>query len=64
MIREGIDGCLYSYGNVEDMKEKLMRIINNNLGGDNTYKYAVNNFSAKVNADNVYRIYKKVLEEY
>lgn len=46
------------------MKEKLMRIINNNLGGENTYKYAVNNFSAKVNADNVYRIYKKVLEEY
>ena len=64
LIREGVDGCLYSYGSVEDMKEKLMRIINNNLGGENTYKYAVNNFSAKVNADNVYSIYKKVLEEY
>ncbi len=64
LIREGVDGCLYSYGNVEDMKEKLMRIINNNLGGEKTYKYAVNNFSAKVNAGNVYRLYKKVLEEY
>lgn len=63
LIREGVDGCLYTYGNVEDMKENLMRIIHNNLGGENTYKYAVNNFSAKVNAENIYKLYKKVLEE-
>ena len=63
LIREGVDGYLYSYGNIEDMKEKLMRIIDHNLGGDNTHKYAVNNFSAKVNAENVYQVYKKVLGE-
>ena len=63
LIREGVDGYLYSYENIEDMKEKLMRIIGHNLGGENTHKYAVNNFSAKVNAENVYRVYKKVLGE-
>lgn len=61
LIREGVDGYLYSYGNIEDMKEKLMRIIDHNLGGDNTHKYAMNTFSAKVNAENVYQIYQKVL---
>ena len=45
------------------MKEKLMRIIDHNLGGDNTHKYAMNTFSAKVNAENVYQVYKKVLGE-
>ena len=63
LIRDGVDGYLYSYGNIEDMKEKLTRIIDRNLGGENTHKYAVNNFSAKVNAENVYQVYKKVLVE-
>lgn len=61
LIRDGVDGYLYSYGNIEDMKEKLMRIIDHNLGGVNTHKYAMNTFSAKVNAENVYQIYQKVL---
>ena len=63
LIRDGIDGYLYSYGNIQDMKNKLVRIINNNLGGMETYKYATANFSDIVNADNIYQIYKKVLQD-
>ncbi len=61
LIREGVDGCLYSYGNVEDMKEKLMRIINNNLGGEKTHRYALGNYSVMVNEEKVYNLYKTVL---
>ena len=61
LIREGIDGCLYSYGNVQDMKNKLSLIIEESLGGEKTFRYALNNFSATVNAENIYNLYKKVL---
>lgn len=62
LIREGIDGYLYNYGNVEDMKQKLLKIIANNLGGDKTHKYAMNNFSSKLNAERIYNVYKTLLD--
>lgn len=63
LIREGIDGMLYAYGDIEDMEKKLKYIINNIdlMGGEDTHIYAQENFLDIVNAENVYNIYQKVL---
>ncbi len=61
LVRNGIDGYIYSYGIIEDMRLKLFKIIEENLGGVETYKYAVLNFTSIENADNIYHIYKSVV---
>ena len=61
IVRDGIDGYLYDYGSIKDMKQKLLKIICNNLGGATTYEYAVSNFSETLNAENVYVLYKNLL---
>ena len=62
LVREGIDGYLYKYGNILDMKEKLLKIVNENLGGMRSQHYAKVKFSDVANADNIYNIYMKVLK--
>ena len=61
LVRNGIDGYLYKYNDIENMKMRLLKIIKENLGGEETIRYAVHNFSDTVNADNIYKIYKSVL---
>ena len=62
IVRDGIDGYLYSYGNITDMKQKIFKIIEENLGGVTTYRYAMFYFSEVVNAENIYKIYKNVVK--
>ena len=62
LIREEKDGLLYSYGNMRDMEEKLTNIIINidKMGGRVTREYAIREFADRVNAENIYNIYKSI----
>lgn len=62
LVREGIDGYLYDYENIQDMKEKLFKIINENLGGLQSHQYAKRRFSDVANAENIYNIYLNILK--
>lgn len=62
LVREGIDGYLYDYGNIQDMKEKLLKIIDENLGGMQSHRYAKRKFSDVANAENIYNIYISILK--
>ena len=61
LIREGVDGHIYSYGDIQDMATKLLKMVEENLGGTGTRLYALDNFSDSVNAEKVYQIYQKIL---
>ena len=61
LVRDGVDGCLYNYGNISDMKKKLLKIINNNLGGEKTFNYALAKFSNIENAKNIYNVYQTLI---
>lgn len=65
LVRDGVDGRIFKYGDIQDMRNKFIYIIDNYnaLGGENTYIYALNNFSAEINAENIYGVYKSVLEK-
>ena len=62
LIREEKDGLLYSYGNMRDMEEKLTNMIINidKMGGRVTREYAIREFADRVNAENIYNVYKSV----
>ena len=64
LVRDGVDGYLYKYGDIENMKKKFLKIIAENLGGEETARYAALKFSDTVNADNIYEIYKMVLNQH
>jgi glycosyltransferase involved in cell wall biosynthesis len=66
LIRDGIDGLLYTYGDDDDMEKKLISIIKagNRMGGENTHEYAMREFSDVVNAGHIYEVYNDVLRKY
>lgn len=59
------NGLLYQWNNIEDLKNKLVIILNNvkllDKMGDNARKYAESNFSIKRNACLVYNEYVRIL---
>jgi glycosyltransferase involved in cell wall biosynthesis len=63
IVREGIDGYLYDHGNIQDMKEKLLKIIDENLGGVQSHQYAKREFSDVANAENIYNVYINILKD-
>ncbi len=61
LVRDGVDGYLYELGDIDDMKSKLLRIVDENLGGETTQKWAMKMFSEDKNTENIVKVYKKVL---
>ncbi len=60
IIRNGMDGLLYEYGNPADMADKIQYIFENSYvsWGNNAYNHAVEEFSDYVNARKIYDIYQ------
>lgn len=60
IIRNGMDGLLYEYGNPADMADKIQYIFENPYvsWGNNAYNHAVEEFSDYVNARKIYDIYQ------
>lgn len=65
LIRNGTDGLLFSYGDINDMEQKLLTMIKygKKMGGKKTHEYAISEFSDFVNAKHVYEVYDRVLSE-
>ncbi len=68
LIANNINGLLYEYGDPKDLANQLERIIENkndfvNKMGINAIKTADEKFTAQKNAENIYRLYKKILGE-
>ena len=63
LIRDGIDGLLYSYGDIESLATKIQYMIENipSFDGRKIREYAERRFSAEENAKNVYQIYKEIV---
>lgn len=63
LIRDGIDGVLYTYDNPDDLARKIQKVMDHlgQYGGLKTHDYAMQRFSAEENARNVYETYKEIL---
>lgn len=66
LIIENKNGLLYQWNNIEDLKEKIIYLLNNvnvlKQMGTAAREYAESHFSIKRNAELVYREYIKILE--
>ncbi len=66
LIIENENGLLYQWNNIEDLRKKMIYLLNNinvlKQMGQNARKYAVSHFSAALNAELVYKEYLKILE--
>lgn len=66
LIIENENGLLYRWNNIEDLKKKMIYLLNNinalKRMGENARKYAVSHFSAVLNSELVYKEYLKILE--
>ena len=60
LLRHGVDGFIYSLGEVEDLANVLMQYTQHpqllQSQGNNAYRYALEQFSAEQNADNIYQL--------
>ena len=60
-----INGLLYKSNEYIDLAEKIKYFIDNKekmcIMGKNAYNYALNNFTAERNAEELYNIYCKLL---
>jgi len=67
LIQDGINGFLYQQGNSENLAEKISHILKNtNLIselGKNAYLYAVENYTAYKNANQIEEVYEKALQK-
>ena len=63
LIREGIDGLFYSYGDIESLAMKIQYMLDNMalFDGKKIHEYAERRFSAEENAKNIYKIYKEIV---
>ena len=68
LIQDGITGYLYEYGNIEDLKNKILQVIFTwELQGkvmDHAQKYAVQNFSNQMSAHKILRIYQQAIRNH
>lgn len=65
LIQDGVTGYLYQYGNTEELADKMEIFLKcpeeiRRLG-DNAYLYAVEEFTAKKNAERILGIYKELV---
>ena len=67
LIRDGVDGLLYTYGMIEDLCSKVEYLCNypDKLAefGSNARIRAVERFTANINAKNIYQEYKNILND-
>jgi len=68
LIRDGVDGLLYTYGMIEDLRSKIEYLCNHpdklaEFGGNARIR-AVERFTANINAKNIYQEYKKILKDW
>lgn len=65
LISNGYNGLLYEQGNVEDLTKKIEFLINNREKIISMSKkgkeVAESKFTSKINADNIYNLYKEIL---
>ena len=68
LIDDGRDGFLYSAGNIDSLRDTIVRVYNERNKLADITKLAREKagkcFSRRVNADNVYKLYKEVIDEY
>lgn len=66
LIDDGVTGILYEQGNSKDLCEKILSAINNKPKSkeiaDYGRKYMFENMSAERNADEIYSLYKEILD--
>ena len=66
LIKDGINGLLYESGNIHELAKKIIRLIENEEErremGKNAREYVLENFSDKKNAEQIYDIYKDIIE--
>ncbi|HAT4202275.1 TPA: glycosyltransferase family 4 protein [Clostridium perfringens] len=65
LIIDGYNGVLYKEGNIEDLKNKIEYLILNEdkrkKMGVNGREFVLENFTADINAKNIYKVYKELL---
>lgn len=65
LIKEDYNGLLYNYGNYVDLANKIEVLIQNpdllEKYGKNGYKFALENFTAEINAKNIEMVYKELI---
>lgn len=67
LVIDGYNGYLYNQGSYKDLAKKLVTIMGDQSKfGDmreKAYNYSKENFTSKVNAEKIFEVYKKLLEE-
>ncbi|ELP5183049.1 glycosyltransferase family 4 protein [Clostridium perfringens] len=65
LIDDGYNGLLYRQGDIEDLAKKIESLISNREKmitiGMNGKKVAESQFTSQINANNIYNLYKKIL---
>ncbi len=65
LMRDGIDGAVYSLGDADALAEALMYYVQQPerllLQGENAYQYAIDHFSAQQNAEQIYQLIKQTI---
>lgn len=64
LIIDGYNGLLYKSGDYIDLAEKIKYLIDNNdkigIMGENAFSFALENFTAERNAEEIYKIYSEL----
>ena len=67
LINDGETGLLYEHGNSDDLFEKMRYAINNpeksKEMANSGRKFMIENMTAEINADNIFKVYKEVLKK-
>lgn len=65
LIYDKVNGLLYNEDDINDLIEKIEYIINNPIKKkiieENAYNYAINNFTADINAEKILRLYESII---
>ncbi|CDM67939.1 group 1 glycosyl transferase [Clostridium bornimense] len=65
LIVDGFNGFLYKAGDIDELSKKIEYLICNykerSIMGKNGCEYAINEFSSKKNAHNIFNLYKKII---
>ncbi|GKX67461.1 glycosyltransferase family 4 protein [Inconstantimicrobium mannanitabidum] len=68
LIGENMNGILYKTGDSYDLANKIEYVINNQEHVEkiatNAHRFAEENFTDKINSENIYELYAKVIEDH
>jgi len=68
LLIEGYNGLFYKSGNYLDLADKIKYMIDNpeklKFMGKNAFDYAIENFTAEKNAEEIYKIYSEILNTF